>query len=89
MTLLFTDIEGSTRLWEAEPDAMTRGLRRHDEILRSAIELAGGYVFKTIGDAFNAAFATAEAALSAAIAAQRALVGQDWPTTHPDRKSVV
>ncbi len=83
MTLLFTDIEGSTRLWEAEPEAMTRGLRRHDEILRSAIELAGGYVFKTVGDAFNAAFATAEAALDAAIAAQRALVGQKWPTRNP------
>jgi predicted ATPase/class 3 adenylate cyclase len=83
VTLLFTDIEGSTRLWEAEPEAMTKGLRRHDEILRGAIELAGGYVFKTVGDAFNAAFATAEAALDAAIAAQRALVGQEWPTTRP------
>ncbi len=83
VTLLFTDIEGSTRLWEAEPEAMTRGLRRHDEIVRNAIELAGGYVFKTVGDAFNAAFATAEAALDAAIAAQRALVGQDWPTKNP------
>ena len=83
VTLLFTDIEGSTRLWEAEPEAMTRGLRRHDEILRSAIELAGGYVFKTIGDAFCAAFSTAEAALDAVLTAQRALVGQDWPTTLP------
>jgi predicted ATPase/class 3 adenylate cyclase len=83
VTLLFTDIEGSTRLWEAEPEAMTVGLRRHDEILRSAIELAGGYVFKTVGDEFCSAFATAEAALDAAIAAQRTLVGQDWPTAHP------
>jgi predicted ATPase/class 3 adenylate cyclase len=83
VTLLFTDIEGSTRLWEAEPEAMTQGLRRHDEILRSAIESVGGYVFKTIGDAFNAAFATAEAGLDAAITAQRALVGQSWPTANP------
>jgi predicted ATPase/class 3 adenylate cyclase len=83
VTLLFTDIEGSTRLWEAEPDAMTRGLRRHDEIVRSSIELAGGYVFKTVGDAFCAAFSTAEAALAAVLSAQRALVGQDWPTTQP------
>ena len=83
VTLLFTDIEGSTRLWEAEPEAMTRGLRRHDEILRSSIELAGGYVFKTVGDAFCAAFSTAEAALDAVLSAQRALVGQDWPTTQP------
>jgi predicted ATPase/class 3 adenylate cyclase len=83
VTLLFTDIEGSTRLWEAEPEAMTRGLRRHDEILRGSIELAGGYVFKTVGDAFCAAFSTAEAALDAVLSAQRALVGQDWPTTQP------
>ena len=83
VTLLFTDIEGSTRLWEAEPEAMTLGLRRHDEILRTSIELAGGYVFKTIGDAFCAAFSTAEAALDAVLAAQRALVGQDSPTTQP------
>ncbi len=83
VTLLFTDIEGSTRLWEAEPESMTRGLRRHDEILRSSIELAGGYVFKTVGDAFCAAFSTAEAALAAVLSAQRALVGQEWPTTQP------
>jgi class 3 adenylate cyclase len=76
VTLLFTDIEGSTRLWEAEPDAMTQGLRRHDEIVRSAIEHAGGYVFKTVGDAFCAAFSTAECALAAVLTAQRALTAQ-------------
>ncbi len=83
VTLLFTDIEGSTRMWEADPDAMTLGLRRHDEILRSTIEQAGGYIFKTVGDAFDAAFSTAEAGLAAAIAAQRALTAQDWPTKGP------
>ncbi len=83
VTLLFTDIEGSTRLWEAEPEAMTLGLRRHDEIVRSTIDQAGGYVFKTVGDAFCAAFSTAEAALDAILAAQRALSGQQWPTTQP------
>jgi len=83
VTLLFTDIEGSTRMWEAEPEAMTLALRRHDEILRSTIEQAGGYVFKTIGDAFCAAFSTAEAAVAAAVAAQRALTGQVWPTKEP------
>jgi predicted ATPase/class 3 adenylate cyclase len=85
VTLLFTDIEGSTRLWEAEPDAMTQGLRRHDEIVRSAIEQAGGYVFKTVGDAFCAAFSTAEEALAAVLTAQRALTGQRWPTSTPIR----
>jgi class 3 adenylate cyclase len=83
VTLLFTDIEGSTRMWEAEPEAMTLALRRHDEILRAAIEQTGGYVFKTVGDAFCAAFSTAEAGLAAALAAQRALTAQDWPTRQP------
>jgi class 3 adenylate cyclase len=53
VTLLFTDIQGSTRLWEAEPEQMAAALRRHDEILRAAIEGTGGYVFKTVGDAFR------------------------------------
>lgn len=70
-------------MWEAEPDAMTIGLRRHDEILRTAIETAGGYIFKTIGDAFDAAFWTAEAALAAALTAQRALTSEKWPTRDP------
>jgi predicted ATPase/class 3 adenylate cyclase len=83
VTLLFTDVQGSTRLWEAEPELMAVALRRHDEILRSAIEMAGGYVFKTVGDAFCAAFRTAPAALDAALAAQRGLGAQSWPTSRP------
>jgi predicted ATPase/class 3 adenylate cyclase len=83
VTLLFTDIEGSTRLWEAEPDQMAEALRRHDEILRAAIGRADGYVFKTVGDAFCAAFWTAQAALDAALSAQRRLVAEDWPTSRP------
>jgi predicted ATPase/class 3 adenylate cyclase len=85
VTLLFTDIEGSTRLWEAEPERMAVALRRHDDLVRAAIEDADGYVFKTVGDAFCAAFATAEAAISAALAAQRALACEDWPTRRPLR----
>jgi len=83
VTLLFTDIEGSTRLWDAEPEAMARGLRRHDEIVRGTIDHAGGYVFKTVGDAFCAAFSTAEAALDAVLAAQRMLAAEQWPMTRP------
>ena len=83
VTLLFTDVEGSTRLWEAEPEAMARALRRHDEMLRAAIEQAGGYVFKTVGDAFCAAFSTPQAALDAVLAAQRALAAEPWPTRRP------
>jgi predicted ATPase/class 3 adenylate cyclase len=85
ITLLFTDVEGSTRLWEAEPEAMARALRRHDELLRAAIERAGGFVFKTVGDAFCAAFATPRAALDAAAAAQRGLAAEPWPTGRPIR----
>lgn len=79
VTLLFTDIEGSTRLWDRQPDAMTSALGRHDELLRSTIEAAGGYVFKTVGDAFCAAFATAREAVAAAAAAQSALHQENWP----------
>ncbi len=79
VTLLFSDIEGSTRLWEQEPDAMASALKRHDEILRSAIEGSGGYVFKTVGDAFCATFRSAKEAVRAAAVAQRALFAEPWP----------
>jgi class 3 adenylate cyclase len=83
VTLLFTDVEGSTRLWDAERDAMAAALRRHDEILRDAIEQTGGYVFKTVGDSFCAAFSAARAGLDAALTAQRNLAAQSWPTSRP------
>src|SRR3989337_754900 len=76
VTFLFTDIEGSTRLWEKHPTAMREALARHDAILRSAIETAGGHVFKTIGDAFDAVFPRAVDAATAAVAIQRALEAQ-------------
>ncbi len=78
VTLLFTDIEGSTRRWEERRDAMAQALRRHDELVRRAIERHGGHVFKTVGDAFCAAFWRATDALAAAIDAQRELSGEDW-----------
>jgi predicted ATPase len=74
VTFLFTDIEGSTALWEKNPEAMKYALARHDEVLNSAIEAQGGRVFKTMGDAFCAAFLTAPDALGAALSAQRALL---------------
>lgn len=83
VTLLFTDVEGSTRLWDAEREAMAVALRRHDEIMRGAIEQAGGYVFKTVGDSFCAAFSAARAGLEAALTAQRTLAEQSWPTSRP------
>ncbi len=78
VTFLFTDIEGSTRLWEQQPDEMSVALARHDALLRQIIETHEGYVFKTIGDAFCAAFSTAPQALAAALAAQRALFAEPW-----------
>jgi predicted ATPase/class 3 adenylate cyclase len=81
VTFLFTDIEGSTRLWEDYPDAMPEALARHDAILREAMEAAGGHVVKTTGDGFFAVFGGAEAALMAALAAQRALATAEWGKT--------
>jgi predicted ATPase/class 3 adenylate cyclase len=81
VTFLFTDIEGSTRLWEAHPQSMKPALARHDALLRHTIEDNGGYVFKTVGDAFCAAFPTALFALQAALQAQRLLIEQDWGET--------
>src|ERR1700733_8576334 len=77
-TLLFTDIEGSTQHWEQQRAAMPKALRRHDELLRTAIEAHRGHVFKTVGDAFCAAFARASDAIAAAADAQRVLAAEDW-----------
>ena len=81
LTFLFTDIEGSTQLWEQRPEAMKAALARHDAILRGAIESHKGKVFKTVGDAFYAAFPNARNALKAALAAQRALQAEAWGET--------
>jgi predicted ATPase/class 3 adenylate cyclase len=85
VTFLFTDIEGSTKLWEHNASAMQRTLARHDQILRDAIEEQEGYVFKTVGDAFCAAFPTAPDALEAALEAQRTLFAAEWPQMGPLR----
>jgi class 3 adenylate cyclase len=85
VTFLFTDIEGSVSLWEQHPDAMRLALVRHDACLKAAIESNQGYVFKTVGAAFCAAFATARAMISAAIAAQRALQTASWADAGPIR----
>jgi len=69
VTFLFTDIEGSTKLWEQHPEKMQTALARHDALLRQAIEAHGGYVFKTVGDEFCTAFATTPDALNAALTA--------------------
>ncbi len=85
VTFLFTDLEGSTRLWEQHPDAMRPALARHDAIVRDAIEGHKGFVVKTTGDGFHAAFATAHDAIDAAVAAQLAVGGEPWGVTGPLR----
>src|SRR5437016_5759848 len=83
VTFLFTDIEGSTRRWDNNPGQMSRDLQVHDRLMREAIEANGGYVFKTVGDAFCAAFPTAQAGLAATADAQRALAEYAWGEAGP------
>jgi predicted ATPase/class 3 adenylate cyclase len=85
VTFLFTDIEGSTRMWERSPQAMQAALARHDEILRGATEQHGGYIFKTVGDAFCCAFPTAPDALEAALDGQWLLLKERWGESIPLR----
>src|ERR1700749_4578692 len=73
VTFLFTDVEGSTRRWEADADAMRVALAAHDEVLRKASETHGGWLFKHTGDGVGAAFSSPRSAVDAAVAAQRAL----------------
>jgi predicted ATPase/class 3 adenylate cyclase len=73
VTFLFTDVEGSTRRWENDADAMRAALAAHDEVLRQVIEGHGGFMFKHTGDGVCAAFASPSCAVDAAVAAQRAL----------------
>ena len=73
VTFLFTDIEGSTRRWEADPEVMRAALADHDDVVRTAIEAQGGRVFKHTGDGVCAVFTSPRAAVDAAVAAQQAL----------------
>jgi len=78
VTFLFTDVEGSTRLWAADAATTAASFERHDAIIREAIVSRGGYVFGWAGDHFRGAFTDARAAVGAAMAAQGALDGCDW-----------
>jgi predicted ATPase/class 3 adenylate cyclase len=79
VTFLFTDVEGSTRLWEERPVDARKAMALHDELVRAAVVEHGGYVFSTAGDAFAAAFSTPMAAIDAAVEAQRRLAAASWP----------
>src|SRR5215217_8040505 len=79
VTFLFTDIEGSTALWERDRAAMQTAMDRHLVLLDAAIASHYGIHFKTVGDAIQAAFPTAPDAVAAALDAQRALCQESWP----------
>jgi predicted ATPase/class 3 adenylate cyclase/DNA-binding CsgD family transcriptional regulator/tetratricopeptide (TPR) repeat protein len=85
VTLLFTDIEGSIRLWEANREAMAEVSARHNSMVCEQIEVAGGYVYKTVGEAFRVVFADPSAALASAVAIQRAAGTEPWPAGLPIR----
>jgi predicted ATPase/class 3 adenylate cyclase len=78
VTFLFTDIEGSTRLWEEHPEAMSKALARHDTILVESVDSSEGHVVKKTGDGLFAVFRRAESAVTAALTAQRMLAGEAW-----------
>ena len=81
ITYLFTDVEGSTRLWQQHPDEMKTVMARHDSLLMSAVEANGGSVVRPRGegDSIFAVFLRASDALSAACDAQRFLIRETWP----------
>jgi predicted ATPase/class 3 adenylate cyclase len=81
VTFLFTDIEGSTHLWEERAEGMSSALARHDAMLREAITGQGGFVFSTGGDGMAAVFARAPDAVAAACQAQRAMGSEVWSDT--------
>ncbi|HEX4531277.1 MAG TPA: BTAD domain-containing putative transcriptional regulator, partial [Acidimicrobiia bacterium] len=81
VTFLFTDVEGSTRLWQEHPDAMAGALARHDAMVREAVVSHDGRIVKTTGDGVHAVFANAGDAIDAALSAQRGLEAEPWGDT--------
>jgi predicted ATPase/class 3 adenylate cyclase len=78
VTFLFTDLEGSTRLWEEHPQQMKDALARHNTIVRVAVESHNGVVFSMMGDGMAAVFASARDAVRGVLAAQVELTAEDW-----------
>lgn len=88
VTFLFTDIEGSTKLWEQYPEAMKTALARHDQILRQSIEGNRGHIIKTTGDGVHAAFGTALDGVCAALNAQQAFQAAKWNEINPHQVKI-
>jgi predicted ATPase/class 3 adenylate cyclase len=85
VTFLFTDIEGSTRLWQEDEPSMRQAVARHDQLLRDVVAGHGGVVFSTMGDGLAAAFQTASAAVACAVETQGVLHRESWGTLRPLR----
>ncbi|TVQ22670.1 MAG: adenylate/guanylate cyclase domain-containing protein [Spirochaetaceae bacterium] len=85
VTFLFTDIEGSTNLWDTAPDLMRPALERHDAIVAAAVAAHDGHVFKTVGDAFCVVFHRANDAVRASVAIERAIAAEPWDLPRPMR----
>lgn len=86
-TMVFTDVQGSTSLWEANPQAMDKALRLHDSIMRQNMAKHDGYEVTTEGDAFQVAFHDAFDAVGFCLDVQMDLLSCDWPEEtlqHPD-----
>jgi class 3 adenylate cyclase len=88
VTFLLTDLEGSTRMWEENPQAMRAAMVRHDELLEKAIASHRGFVFSRMGDGMATSFATAGDAIAAAMAFKQALAEEDWRTASPLRARI-
>jgi predicted ATPase/class 3 adenylate cyclase len=88
VTFLFSDLEGSTRLWDRYPDAMPDALATHDMVVRRAVQAASGHIFKMTGDGVLAVFTNAADAAAAAVALQRELAAAKWGRTGPLRTRV-
>src|SRR5438034_899473 len=81
LAFLFTDIEGSTRIWEQYHQPMKDALERHDAILREAVESSNGQVVKSTGDGLMAVFGSAADGVSACLKAQHGLACAPWGET--------
>ncbi len=85
LAFLFTDVEGSTRLWDRYPEAMRSALAQHDRLLADAVASSHGRVIKTTGDGLMAVFETARDGVAACVAAQVSLAAAVWGETGPLR----
>ncbi len=79
LTFLFTDLEGSTPLWERHPDLMQAVSARHDALLRAAFAAHGGQIVKTTGDGFHVVFESPANGIASALAGQQAIAAETWP----------